>query len=249
MKTKKPNKEERLVYDYKTDKNKNSDKDVEEIPETFGIYALYNLHGLCYIGISENLKRRIKNHIKSKRKKWDRFSWYSFPKGKRKYLKEVEGAIIRIVNPRYNRIRGKKLNKVKKVIIVIAILFACSSIRAQSNVISFETNYSTTLIGMESEPEEQVDYMFYFTYKNGNLTNIKSVGVGETENFDNITYVGKIKRGQYIFNTYRVIDENHNQKETIGFTSGISTGNGILFVNTTPNDPSGNDIVILFEAK
>jgi len=232
----------KLIKDYDEHVNRDNFKEAK-VPKMYGVYALYNFDGLCYIGLATNLHKRISTHLRSKRKKWTNFSWYVIPK--MKFVKDVETILIRIIHPKYNKVSGK-FHKIKKIISTVVILFTFSFLKAQSKVVSFETIYSITMMGSESEPEEQVDYTFYLTYDNGNLTKIKSVGAGETEYFDKITYAGNVERGEYTFKTYYVTDKNQNQKETLGFTQGISTGHGILFINTTPNDPSGKDIVILF---
>jgi hypothetical protein len=85
-------------------------------PQGRGIYALYDNHGLYYVGLTtRSLKSRIKRHtIDRHRKKWNKFSWYLIPNFK--YSKDMETAILRIINPKGNKVKGriKKAAKTKK---------------------------------------------------------------------------------------------------------------------------------------
>ena len=81
-------------------------------PKGRGIYALYDHHGLYYVGLTtSSLKSRIKRHTRDRhRKKWNKFSWYLIPNFK--YSKDMETAILRIINPKGNRVKGKIGKKV-----------------------------------------------------------------------------------------------------------------------------------------
>ena len=73
-----------------------------------GIYALYDNHGLYYVGLTtSSLRSRITQHRQHnpRFKKWQRFSWYQIPK--LKYTKDMESAILRIINPKGNKVKGK----------------------------------------------------------------------------------------------------------------------------------------------
>ena len=72
-----------------------------------GIYALYDNHGLYYVGLTtSSLRTRIKKHTRNRHKgKWNRFSWYQIPN--LKYTKDMESAILRIINPKGNKVKGK----------------------------------------------------------------------------------------------------------------------------------------------
>jgi len=73
---------------------------------TQGVYALYRRQKLYYIGLAGDLKRRIKWHLKDKHKgKWDRFSLYIIRKTD--HIREVESVVVRIAEPKGNRIRGR----------------------------------------------------------------------------------------------------------------------------------------------
>ena len=76
-------------------------------PKGVGIYALYDNYGLYYIGKTDrSLRGRILEHIKEDRKvRWKRFSWYRF--NNYKDTKDVESILIRIINPKINKIKGK----------------------------------------------------------------------------------------------------------------------------------------------
>lgn len=83
-------------------------------PKGRGIYALYDNFGLYYVGLTNrSLRGRIRRHTTDKhRKKWNRFSWYQIPN--LKYTKDMETALLRIVNPKGNKIKGKIKKKSKK---------------------------------------------------------------------------------------------------------------------------------------
>ena len=76
-------------------------------PKGCGIYALYDDHGLYYVGLTDySLRARIEKHTKNRHKgKWKRFSWYQIPNIK--YTKDIESIILRIVDPKGNRVKGK----------------------------------------------------------------------------------------------------------------------------------------------
>jgi len=70
-----------------------------------GIYLLSKGKKLYYIGLSNKLASRLKDHLDDKhRRKWDRFSLYSI--GKKKYLKDVESILVRIIKPPGNAQEG-----------------------------------------------------------------------------------------------------------------------------------------------
>jgi len=86
-------------------------------PKGRGIYALYDNFGLYYVGLTTySLRGRIRRHTTDRhRKKWNRFSWYQIPN--LKYTKDMETALLRIVNPKGNKVKGKirkKKTKLKK---------------------------------------------------------------------------------------------------------------------------------------
>jgi predicted GIY-YIG superfamily endonuclease len=71
-----------------------------------GIYALYKGTDLYYIGLSKNLKGRLKQHLKDKHaKKWDTFKIFKIRRVN--YLKDLETLILQIVHPIGNVRMGK----------------------------------------------------------------------------------------------------------------------------------------------
>ena len=76
-------------------------------PKGVGIYALYDNWGIYYVGMTaRSLRGRIKDHIKADPKvNWKRFSWYQFRNYKD--AKDVESIILRIINPKINKVTGK----------------------------------------------------------------------------------------------------------------------------------------------
>ncbi len=71
-----------------------------------GIYALYKKKTLYYVGLTKNLKRRIKTHLKDRHKnKWDSFVIFRIQRVE--YLKDIETLLTRIVEPKGNRVKGK----------------------------------------------------------------------------------------------------------------------------------------------
>ena len=83
-------------------------------PKGRGIYALYDNYGLYYVGLTNfSLRNRIRGHRTDRhRKKWNRFSWYQIPNIK--YTKDIETALLRIVNPKGNKVKGKIGKRKKK---------------------------------------------------------------------------------------------------------------------------------------
>jgi len=71
-----------------------------------GVYALYRREKLYYIGLASDLRGRIKWHLKDRHKgKWDRFSLYIIRKTE--HIREVESLLVRIAEPKGNRVRGR----------------------------------------------------------------------------------------------------------------------------------------------
>ncbi len=71
-----------------------------------GVYALYRRNNLYYIGLANNLKNRIKTHLKDKHgTSWSHFSLYVFKKDN--HIREHEALLLRIAYPEGNKQRGK----------------------------------------------------------------------------------------------------------------------------------------------
>lgn len=77
-----------------------------------GIYALYRFNSLYYVGLAGNLMGRLKTHLKDRHKnKWNRFSVYLTLHDE--HMKELESLVLRIADPRGNKVKGKFNNSEK----------------------------------------------------------------------------------------------------------------------------------------
>ncbi len=71
-----------------------------------GVYALYKNDRLYYVGLASNLRRRIKQHLRSPlASRWNRFSLYLVRKVD--HIKEIESLLLRIADPAGNRQCGR----------------------------------------------------------------------------------------------------------------------------------------------
>jgi len=71
-----------------------------------GVYALYRKGKLYYVGLAKNLRSRLKSHLHDRHgSSWDRFSVY-LTIGEQ-HLRELESLILRIVQPKGNKQKGK----------------------------------------------------------------------------------------------------------------------------------------------
>jgi hypothetical protein len=71
-----------------------------------GVYALYKNDRLYYVGLATNLMGRVKHHLRDRHaQKWDRFSVYLTTIGD--HIKPLESLLLRIVDPKGNRVKGK----------------------------------------------------------------------------------------------------------------------------------------------
>ncbi len=74
-----------------------------------GVYALYKRDRLYYVGLATNLKNRVKHHLKDRHEgKWDSFSLYLVRKSD--HIKELESLILRIADPKGNKVKGRLPN-------------------------------------------------------------------------------------------------------------------------------------------
>jgi len=87
---------------------------LDEFPKTIrefirgrnGVYALYKKDRLYYVGLARNLRSRLRGHMSDRHAgRWDRFSIY-LTEGD-EHLKELESLVLRIAEPRGNRVTGK----------------------------------------------------------------------------------------------------------------------------------------------
>jgi hypothetical protein len=71
-----------------------------------GIYALYHDHRLYYVGLTNNLLRRIKWHLRDRHAgKWNSFTIFRIQKVH--YLKDIETLIHHLVDTPGNKNKGK----------------------------------------------------------------------------------------------------------------------------------------------
>ena len=71
-----------------------------------GVYALYRKGKLYYVGLAKNLRSRLTHHLRDRHgSSWDRFSVY-LTIGEQ-HLRELESLILRIVQPKGNKQKGK----------------------------------------------------------------------------------------------------------------------------------------------
>lgn len=71
-----------------------------------GVYALYRRGKLYYVGLASNLRSRLTMHLRDRhRQSWDRFSVYLCVGDT--HLRELEALLLRIVQPKGNKQKGK----------------------------------------------------------------------------------------------------------------------------------------------
>ena len=71
-----------------------------------GIYALYKKDRLYYVGLAQNLRSRLKQHLRDRHQgSWDRFSAYLVVGSG--HIKELESLVLRIVKPKGNKQLGR----------------------------------------------------------------------------------------------------------------------------------------------
>jgi hypothetical protein len=69
-----------------------------------GIYALYKNKSLYYVGLTNNLRNRIKSHQKDRSKHWDSFAIFRIKRID--FLKDIETLLIRVADPPGNKSKG-----------------------------------------------------------------------------------------------------------------------------------------------
>lgn len=94
----------------------------ELVSKSPGVYALYDDDELYYVGKSTDLKKRVRQHLKDRHlKSWTHFSFYLVRKVE--HIHEIESLIVRIANPKGNRVipkgksRGPLLNQLKAMVV------------------------------------------------------------------------------------------------------------------------------------
>jgi len=71
-----------------------------------GVYALYRKNKLYYVGLASNLRSRLRHHLRDRHAQaWDSFSVYLTTGGQ--HLRELETLLLRIIDRKGNRQRGK----------------------------------------------------------------------------------------------------------------------------------------------
>lgn len=71
-----------------------------------GVYALYRKNKLYYVGLASNLRSRLRHHLRDRHAQaWDSFSVYLTPESR--HLRELEALLLRIIDRKGNRQRGK----------------------------------------------------------------------------------------------------------------------------------------------
>lgn len=71
-----------------------------------GIYVLYRNDRLYYVGLAGNLKGRINQHLSDRHAgKWTHFSLYLIRS--ERHMKELESLVLRIADPKGNKVRGR----------------------------------------------------------------------------------------------------------------------------------------------
>lgn len=71
-----------------------------------GVYALYRKNKLYYVGLASNLRNRLRHHLRDRHAgAWDSFSVYFTVGGQ--HLHELETLLLRIIDRKGNRTRGK----------------------------------------------------------------------------------------------------------------------------------------------
>lgn len=82
------------------------DEITELVGRRHGVYALYSKGRLYYVGLANNLRSRVKQHLEDRHsKKWDTFSLYLIKNVN--YLKELETLILHVSEPQGNVKRGR----------------------------------------------------------------------------------------------------------------------------------------------
>jgi hypothetical protein len=75
-----------------------------------GIYILTKKDEPCYVGLASKIRSRLGRYLKDKHKgKWDRFSIYLI--GRKRFLKDIESILIRVLSPEGNGQRGRFAKK------------------------------------------------------------------------------------------------------------------------------------------
>ena len=79
---------------------------LEELMKGYsGIYALYRGEKLYYVGLTKDLRGRVRHHLEDRHgRKWDHFKIFRIPRSR--YLKDIETLVLQIMKPKGNRSMG-----------------------------------------------------------------------------------------------------------------------------------------------
>ena len=84
------------------------------IGDSPGVYALYDDNQVYYVGKSTDLRNRVKHHLRDRHgASWTHFSLYLARK--EFHIHEIESLIVRISNPKGNRVIPKGKSKYKHI--------------------------------------------------------------------------------------------------------------------------------------
>ncbi len=76
------------------------------VRDRHGVYALYRKNKLYYVGLASNLRTRLHHHLRDRHADaWDSFSVYLTVGGQ--HLHELEALLLRIIDRKGNKQRGK----------------------------------------------------------------------------------------------------------------------------------------------
>lgn len=74
-----------------------------------GVYVLYHNKNLYYVGLAQNLQRRLQQHLRDRHHdRWNKFSVYLTIDND--FVKEMESLLLRITRPKGNKVRGNLVN-------------------------------------------------------------------------------------------------------------------------------------------
>lgn len=100
-----------LVRQFLENVSRKAPQDYEAVIRHFvrrrhGIYVLYRKNRVQYIGLAQNLRNRIRHHLRDRHAdSWDRFSVYLTIAAS--HMKELESLLLRIAKPKVNKAGGR----------------------------------------------------------------------------------------------------------------------------------------------
>lgn len=85
------------------------ESNIEDVPKTTGVYALYYYRKRRYVGKSTDLQKRIRQHFNDPNTPFSEFTWYDTTGGKRHTLERK--LIEKDYEDLWNVYRGKRKKK------------------------------------------------------------------------------------------------------------------------------------------